>query len=99
MLTIQPVGQGPNWERGDIPQETMEVFWAKITIILKGIYWGGQVESGIRWESQGACNYGEADGSGPEQLEQSAPFAYHEFAVLPPDLLLCLYGAYLGSGV
>lgn len=57
------------------------------------------MESGIRWESQGSCNNREADGSGPEQLEQSAPFAYHEFAVLPPDLLFCLCGAYLGSAI
>lgn len=72
----------------------MEIFWAKITTILSGIYWGGQVESRIRWESQGACNNREADGSGPEQLEQSSPSAYPEFAVLPPEFLLYLYGAY-----
>ena len=57
------------------------------------------MESGIRWESQGACNNREADGSGPEQLEQSCPSAYPEFAALPLDLLLYLYGAYLGFDI
>lgn len=99
VLSIRPMGQGPSWEGGDIPQETMEIFWAKITTILKGIYWGGQLESGIRWQSQGACNNREADGSGPEQLEWSSHFAYPKFAILPPGLLLYLCGAYLGSGI
>lgn len=57
------------------------------------------MESGIRWESQGACNNREADGSGAEQLEQSFPSAYPEFAVLSLDLLLYLYGAYLQSSI
>lgn len=31
------------------------------------------MESGIRWESQSACNNSKADGSGPEQMEESSP--------------------------
>lgn len=72
----------------------MEILEQKITTILKGIYWGWQVESGIRWESQGACNNREADGRGTEQLEQSSPSACPEFCCTPsgfsPLPLACL---------
>lgn len=85
-------GAGSQLERGDMSQKTMEIFWGKITPILKGSYWRGQVESGIRRMSLCACNNREADGSDPEQLEQCCPFAYPKFIALPSGftpLLLC----------
>lgn len=57
------------------------------------------MESRIRRESLCACNNSEADGSDPEQLEQSYPFAYPRFSALPLDLLLFFYVSHLGSGI
>lgn len=99
VLSIWPMGQGPSWEGDDIPQKTMEIFWGKIVPILKGSYWRGQVESRIRRESLCTYNNREADGSDPEQLEQSCPFAYPKFTALSLDLLLYFYVSHLRSGV
>lgn len=91
-------GAGSQLEGGDIPQKTMEIFWRKITTILRGSYWRGQVESGIRRESLCACNNKESDGSDSEQLEQICPFSYPKFIALL-DLLLYFYVSHLGLGI
>lgn len=57
------------------------------------------MESGIRRGSLCSCNNREADGSDPEQLEQSCPFAYPKFIALLLDLLLYFYVSPLGSGI
>lgn len=46
------------------------------------------MESGIRWESQGAYNNREVDGSGPEQLEQTLTLVNLN---LPCSLLICSF--------
>lgn len=57
------------------------------------------MESGIRRGSLCSCNNREADGSDPEQLEQSCLFAYPKFIALLLDLLLYFYVSPLGSGI
>lgn len=57
------------------------------------------MESRIQRESLCAYKNREADGSDPEQLEQSCPFDYPKFTALSLDLLLYFYVSHLRSGV